>query len=73
MIDNDKLEEVKEIVEETRDKIEEKYIDPLKDEIDVRSRPILDWIGKHGRDVALWFAIAAGAVVLIALLIQSLF
>ena len=57
------------IVQDNLDKVEDKYIDPLKDKIDEASKKPLSFMKEHGAKVVLGFiGVVVVACVLIAVL-----
>ena len=56
-------------LEEIRDNVEKKYVDPLESKIDEYSKGPLAWIKKNGRKAALIFAGAVFALGLLYVLI----
>lgn len=60
---------IKDRLEEIRDDVEEKYIDPLKEEIEEHSEAPLNFLAKHGQKVVLGFV----AVVVLVAIILTIF
>lgn len=63
------FEEIKDKAEEIRDEVEEKYIDPLKKEIEEHSEAPLSFLAKHGQKVVLGFV----AAVVLAVILFAIF